>query len=323
MADFEGGQGARAKAYLEVRRAQSDADMPEICPIPKGCGCFRARPRCSSFADHARYAFVVASCLARKLLAPRLGATFEMGSSIVMDMELFYLALLTLLGSFVGTLTGFGTSTVMVPLALFLLPLPETLLLVGVIHWFGNIWKIMFFRVGFRLRLALLFGIPSVIAAFAGAQFIFSVPEAALMKAFGAFFLVYALSIIIRPAFKIRAGNATAIVGGTVSGLLAGIFGVGGATRAVFLSAFNLPKEVFLATAGAVGILADSARIIGYFSGGASLPRPLVLGLILFIPISFLGAGIAKLVVRKIPEEKFRIVIAVFLLLAGARFLFW
>ena len=114
-----------------------------------------------------------------------------------------------------------------------------------------------------------------------------------------------------------------AIFGGGLSGFFAGMFGVGGAIRSAFLSAFDLPKAIFIATAGAIGLLVDSTRIITYFTGGATLPRELWYGLILFIPVSYLGAQIAKKVIDRIPQNKFRIVIAVFLLAIGIKLIFW
>ncbi|MBI4094650.1 MAG: sulfite exporter TauE/SafE family protein, partial [Candidatus Liptonbacteria bacterium] len=110
-----------------------------------------------------------------------------------------------------------------------------------------------------------------------------------------------------------------ALSGGALSGFFAGMFGIGGAIRSMFLSAFDLPKAVYIATAGAIGIMVDSTRIITYFTGGATLPKELWYGLLLFIPISFAGAQIAKKIVDKIPQNKFRMVVAVFLFVIGAK----
>ena len=63
-------------------------------------------------------------------------------------LELTLISVLTLVGSVIGTVTGFGTSTIMIPALLFYYPLPQTLLLVGVIHFAGNIWKMAFFHRG-------------------------------------------------------------------------------------------------------------------------------------------------------------------------------
>jgi len=101
------------------------------------------------------------------------------------------------------------------------------------------------------------------------------------------------------------------------------MFGIGGAVRGMFLSAFDLPKAVYIATAGAIGLLVDSTRIITYFTGGATLPERLWWSLLILIPVSFVGAEIAKKVVDRIPQNRFRIVVAVFLLGVGVKLLIW
>src|SRR5512136_1799330 len=64
--------------------------------------------------------------------------------------EIVYIALLTLAASIIGTLAGFGISTIMVPILLSIFSLPQTLLLTGIIHWFNDIWKMLLFREGIR-----------------------------------------------------------------------------------------------------------------------------------------------------------------------------
>jgi len=75
-------------------------------------------------------------------------------------MDVALIAALTLVASAVDTMTGFGTSTIMVPVLASFLPLPQVLLLVGIIHRFGDIWKMALFRSGVRWRLIGLFGLP-------------------------------------------------------------------------------------------------------------------------------------------------------------------
>ena len=107
------------------------------------------------------------------------------------------------------------------------------------------------------------------------------------------------------------------------SGFFAGIFGIGGAVRGMFLSAFNLPKEVYLCTAGAIALVIDSSRLTSYVLGGARLSAILLWGLLLFIPASFLGAKIAKRIVDKIPQQYFRYVVGAFLFAVGIKLLFY
>ncbi|MBI1999446.1 MAG: sulfite exporter TauE/SafE family protein [Parcubacteria group bacterium] len=236
-------------------------------------------------------------------------------------MEIFYLALLTLIAAMVGTVTGFGTSTLMIPVLVIFFPPVEAIFLVAIIHWFGNVWKVSLFRQGFNARLVALFGVSGLAASYFGAFITLGASEGTLLRFLGAFLASYALFLMFRPAFKIPAGNAAALFGGALSGFFAGMFGIGGAIRSMFLSAFDLPKAVYIATAGAIGLMVDSTRIIAYFGGGASLPRELWYGLLIFIPLSFVGAHIAKRIVDRIPQNEFRAVIAFFLFAVGLKLL--
>ena len=88
-------------------------------------------------------------------------------------MDIALIAALTLIASAVGTLTGFGTSTIMVPILASFLPVPQVLLLVGIIHWFGDIWKMLLFRSGVRWRLIFLFGVTGIVATVIGGIVVF------------------------------------------------------------------------------------------------------------------------------------------------------
>jgi len=209
----------------------------------------------------------------------------------------------------------------MVPALLLFYPLPQTLLLVGIIHWFGNIWKLLLFRGGVRWRLIVAFGVPGLLMSFVGARATFVADETVLSRLLGGILLLYVAFLLIKNAFKIAENPVNAGIGGGLSGFLAGLFGVGGAVRGAFLLAFDLPKAVYIATSGGIGLVIDSTRVITYWAGGTRLPEVLMLGLISFIPASLLGAKLAELVVERIPQQQFRIVVAVFLMLAGVRLL--
>ena len=237
-------------------------------------------------------------------------------------MEILYLTLLTFLSGILGTITGFGISTIMVPVVLLFLPFPETLLLVGVIHWFGDIWKMYFFKHGFDVKLLISFAVPGIIMAYVGARMALILPEAFLTRTVGIILLSYVVYLFFRPDFKLKANFLTASFGGSGSGFLGGISGVGGgALRAVVLTAFNLEKSAYIFISGLTGFAIDASRITTYFLGGTRISGNLTQGLLFFIPASFFGAWVAKKVVNKIPQAKFRTIISIFLLTIGLKFL--
>ena len=233
--------------------------------------------------------------------------------------EIIYIALLTLLASLIGTLAGFGISTIMVPVLLIILPLPQTLLLVGIIHWFNDIWKLLLFREGIRWKLFLTFGIPGIITSFLGSSLSLKISREILSRALGAFLIAYVFFIIFNRTFKLSQKLSVAVSSGGLTGFFAGIFGIGGEINAVALSAFNLEKAVYVATAGAISFLIDSTRIAIYLRGGVRLDSIFLSGFLLFIPASLIGATIGKKGVEKIPQEKFRNFIAFFIFLFGLK----
>lgn len=236
-------------------------------------------------------------------------------------MEIIYIAILTIAAAIVGTLTGFGSSTIMLPVMILFFPLPQALLFVGIIHWFNDIWKIILFKKSVHWKLLLGFGIPGIITSFLGASLAITIPAQILSQILGVLLITYVLFLAIKPTFKLAQTNLTSVSGGSLSGFFAGIFGLGGAIRGLFLSTFDLPKSVYIFTSGAIALVIDSTRLVTYYVGGVRLSPLLTSGFLLFIPASLAGAKIAKRVVDKIPQNKFRTVIAIFLFLVGVKLL--
>ena len=237
--------------------------------------------------------------------------------------QVILLCLLTLVASGIGTATGFGTSTVMIPVMALFVPLPTALLFVGIIHLCGDIWKVLLFKRGLDWKLILGFGLSGIAASFLGATLSLRAQWLPLERILGAFLILYVLYLFLRPDWLLPKTNGTALCGGFFSGLFAGFFGVGGAVRGAFLAAFNLPKEVYIFTSGLIAMFIDITRISRYIWGGTRLQQELLIALILSIPVSLAGAYIAKSFLTGLQQKFFRTFVGVFLFLVGARLLIW
>lgn len=234
---------------------------------------------------------------------------------------LFFIILLTMCANIVGTISGFGVSTIMTPMLLLFLPFPETILLVCVIHWFHDIWKMFFFWHGIDWNLFLHFGVPTIIATFVGALFVPATQSVILSALLGLFLIVSVGMIFLLPYVVIPYNWISGAVGGALSGFFAGIFGIRGAVRSVFLSAFNLHKITFIGTTGAISLLLDSTRLATYLVRGLTLESVPIWSFALFVPASLLGSYIGYLIVDKIPQKYFRLVVAAFLFIVGVKLL--
>jgi len=233
--------------------------------------------------------------------------------------SIVFISFLTIVASIVGTLSGFGLGTIMLPVLLFYdIPFSQVVLMVAIIHLFHDISKMALFHASINWNLFLHFGLPTIIATFFGALFINSRPEF-LFSFLGIFLMTYSLALLILPDFRLKYTRRNAIIGALTSGFFAGIFGIRGAIRAVFLSAYDFPHKTYISTIGAVSILLDSTRIGVYFWQGIYLTNDLLFGLWFYIIASFVGSYIGGHLIHLIPQGQFRKIVAIFLLLARIR----
>jgi uncharacterized membrane protein YfcA len=105
-------------------------------------------------------------------------------------MEIPLILGIVIVASGIGTMTGFGTSTIMVPVMMLFCPVPQTLFFLGIIHFFGNVWKLLLFRQGVQWRLILNFGVPGIAATFLGASLVFNVRAIVLSRILGSFLIL-------------------------------------------------------------------------------------------------------------------------------------
>ena len=138
------------------------------------------------------------------------------------------LATFTFLAAIVGTVSGFGISTIMIPVMTLFYPLSTVLLFVAIIHFCGDIWKIVFFKKGANWKLIAVFGIPGIIMSYLGASITLTVSSIFLKKLLGIFLMLYVVYLFMKQKWKIPRTNISSIAGGSLSGFFAGIFGVGG-----------------------------------------------------------------------------------------------
>ncbi len=236
-----------------------------------------------------------------------------------MEEILFWLA--AFFAELIGTMAGFGSSTIFLPIALFFLDFRTALTLVAIFHMSGNIGRITFFRHGFNRRLLLIFGLPSVLLTLLGALLVTYVPSDVLKLVLGVFLIVFSFASLSKPEISFSPSKKNSFVGGSLSGFFAGLIGTGGALRGAFLTSFNLEKSVYIATAAAISLAVDITRIPVYFGSGFLQPQ-----FYYYIPILFLlaisGSFTGKKIVSKISQSTFRKIVLVAITLVSLKFVY-
>ena len=193
---------------------------------------------------------------------------------------------------------------------------------VAVFHLFNNLFKVRFFWSKIDFKTFFLFGVPSIIMAFCGAALVSILPIHVIRVVLGAFLIIYSVYSFLKPDFSVRKSGRNAVLGGGLSGFLAGLIGLGGAMRSAFLIGFDLPKEVYVGTSAMIAIVIDATRIPTYLATGSVGYSP-HLYLIPFLVVSaYLGVRTGKILLNRINQKTFRKVVMTALFLIGLGILF-
>src|SRR5207244_503160 len=105
------------------------------------------------------------------------------------------------------------------------------------------------------------FGIPSAVGGLAGATLQSVAGGPLLAVVFGGLLLFAGLGGITGFSQRMRFGARVAWFGGLASGLLGGLVGNQGGIRSAALLGFDVERDAFVATATAVALVVDGARI--------------------------------------------------------------
>ena len=231
-----------------------------------------------------------------------------------MSLVLFYI--LAFVSEIVGTVGGFGSSIFLIPLGGFFFDFQTVLAVTAIIHVFSNVSKLVLFWKGINWRLLLLIGLPATIFVLLGSWLSTVLYLKYAEIVLGVFLIVFSVFFFWKPEFKIESTKPNAILGGTVSGFLAGIIGTGGAIRGLSLAAFNLEKNIFIATSAAIDFFVDASRSVVYLSNGY-LEKEYYTSIPFFIIVAILGSYTGKLILKYISGVQFKKIVLSFILVIG------
>jgi uncharacterized membrane protein YfcA len=215
-----------------------------------------------------------------------------------------------------GTIGGFGSSAFFVPVAQFFLPFQAVLAVTGLYHVASNVAKIALFHRNIDLRLTLLMGLPGIASVIAGAVLVAKVDPKVSVIALGGLLVVFALTFLALPAFRLRATNSSAAFAGGLAGFVAGFTGTGGAIRGAALAAFDIDRFTFVGTSAAIDLGVDATRSVIYVSNGFLSKEAYPYIPILFF-VAFFGSWLGKAWLSKVNQSVFRTVVLLLLLIIG------
>lgn len=224
--------------------------------------------------------------------------------------------LLSLVAEIFGTIGGFGSSVFFVPIANFYFDFESVLGLTAIYHLSSNLSKIVLFKKGLDKKLLITMGIPSVLFVIVGGLLTKVFDNTYLELILGIFLVFLALLFLIKRQLVINPIKRNAILGGSLSGFSAGLLGTGGAIRGLTMAAFNLEKNVFIATSAFIDFLIDFSRSFVYYYNGFIHKHDLIYVPFLIV-IGIVGTAIGKKILNYIPQDKFKQISLSLILIIG------
>ena len=228
----------------------------------------------------------------------------------------FLLSMAALASEFLGTISGFGSSTFFVPFGILIEKFRFVMILTAFLHVFGNFSKLFLFRKSFDLKLFLKFALPSAILSGMGALFSDYISFDKLKVALGIFIMFLAVIFLFKQKIisTLTARYAVLTVG--LSGFLTGLLGTGGALRGIALSSMQLEKNGFVALSAGIDLGGDLLRAAiylynGYFDWSHWFYIPLL------IIAGYFGSFFGKLLLNKINQKQFERIVIAFIFLSG------
>ena len=216
--------------------------------------------------------------------------------------------LLAFVSEVIGTVSGFGSSILFVPVASLFFDFKTVLGVTAVFHIFSNISKIFLFREGVNKNIAIKLGIPAVAFVILGAWLTTYIPAKPMQSLMGLGLIAMSIYLLRNFNRSIKQTNTNLYAGGAASGFLAGLTGTGGAIRGITLAAFHLPKSIFIATSALIDLGVDSSRAVIYLSSGY-FPRLYWVLIPFLIIISITGSYAGKIILKFTSEIVFRYIV--------------
>jgi uncharacterized membrane protein YfcA len=217
----------------------------------------------------------------------------------------------------VAAVSGFGIGSLLTPLLALHAGTKTAVAAVSVPHLVGT--AIRFWRLRSHVDRALLwsFGLTSAAGGLAGALAHARASSPALAIVFGALLVFAGTAQITGDAQRWRFHGTAAWVAGAASGLFGGLVGNQGGIRSAALLGFDLTKIRFVATATAIALLVDAARMPVYLV----VDRVEVAAIWRLVLIATAGVVAGTLagerLLARVPEQRIRQIVGALILLLG------
>jgi uncharacterized membrane protein YfcA len=182
--------------------------------------------------------------------------------------EYLILGLLSFFAGGMTLFTGFGLSTILLPVFVIFFPSAIAVPSTAIVHFLNNFYKLFIYFKKINLKVLIRFGVPALLASIAGAFLLkkLSSNERDLEIILGILIISISFLEMIPAIRNLKIGIKWAPLGGIISGFFGGLSGHQGLFRSAFLIKSGLNKNSFIATGVGIAVLVDITRLSVYGS---------------------------------------------------------
>lgn len=174
------------------------------------------------------------------------------------------IAAVAILAGSIAAVAGFGIGSLLTPTLAIQAGTKVAVAAVAIPHFVGTLQRYWLLRHHVDRRVLLGFGLASAGGGLAGALAHVWLSSRVLSIVFGALLIVAAIAEFTGWMEKVHWARRAAWVAGALSGAFGGLVGNQGSIRSAAMLGFDVPKESFVATATAIGLFVDGARLPVY-----------------------------------------------------------
>lgn len=217
----------------------------------------------------------------------------------------------------VASVAGFGIGSLLTPMLVTQVATRVAVAAVSIPHVVGTAARLWLLRGQVDRHLLVRFGLASAAGGLTGALLQARTSSAGLTIVFGSLLLFVAASELTGLSRRMRFRGAAAWAAGALSGLLGGLVGNQGGIRSAAMLGVDVPRQAFVGTATAVALIVDGARLPVYLVTTGDELLALWPTIVCATVGVVCGTLFGHRVLMRIPEEKFRPIVAVLLAVLG------
>jgi uncharacterized protein len=227
------------------------------------------------------------------------------------------LGVVGLIAGALASVAGFGIGSLMTPVLALGVGAKLAVAAVAIPHLVGTLQRFWILRRFVDRRVLLWFGLASAAGGLAGAILNAGGTNRAIGAVFGLAVSLAGISELTGWMTRVRWGRRAAWAAGLASGFLGGLVGNQGGIRSAALLGFEVPKEAFVATATAIALFVDGARLPVYLvTQGAEIVAICPLLLVATAGV-VVGTAIGTRILGGIAPRTFHRVVGIALLALG------